>query len=271
MTTSRPGTQYVLGNTDEEHDRLARQHVLVAPLTERLFRSAGIRPGQRVLDLGSGAGDVAMLLARLVGPSGEVVGVERDPSSIARARARALEAGLANVSFTQADVGQIPTGQPFDAAVGRFILMFLPDPIAVVRSLAALVRPGGVIAFQEVSWEPFFSLVKHLPLTHASGSLIHNTVKGSGANMEMGLALHDVFIAAGLPAPSMHLEMPFDREAVIAFIVDILHSVEPQIKDPTALQAVGGFEGLRDRLLSEIVASGTAVPWIATVGAWATK
>jgi SAM-dependent methyltransferase len=271
MTTSSPGTPYVLGNTDAEHDRLALQDVLVGPLTERLFRSAGIKPGQRVLDLGSGAGDVAMLLARLVGPSGEVVGVERDPSSIARARARALEAGLGNVSFTQADVGQIPTGEPFDAAVGRFILMFLPDPVAVVRGLAGLVRPGGVIAFQEVSWAPFFSLVRHLPLTLASGSLVHDTIKRSGANLEMGPALHGVFKAAGLPAPSKHLEMPFETEAVIEWIVDILHSLEPQIKDLRALQAVGGLEGLRDRLRSEIVASGTAVPWIATVGAWATK
>ena len=68
---------YALGSTDTEHERLIRQAVYLAPLTERLFQEAGIGPGQRVLDLGSGVGDVAMLAARLVGPSGEVVGVER--------------------------------------------------------------------------------------------------------------------------------------------------------------------------------------------------
>jgi len=66
-----------------------------------------------------------MLLARIVGPSGEVVGIERDGYSIARANARVADAGLANISFTQADVNEIVSDQPFDAAAGRFILMFL--------------------------------------------------------------------------------------------------------------------------------------------------
>lgn len=61
-----------------------RQAASLAPLTERLFRAAGIGPGLRVLDLGCGVGDVAMLAARLVGPSGEVVGVVRDARAIAR-------------------------------------------------------------------------------------------------------------------------------------------------------------------------------------------
>src|ERR1700735_825910 len=86
MSTSNPISQCALGNTDAEHERLIRQPMILAPLTERFFRQAGIGPGQRVLDLGSGVGDVAMLAARLVGPAGEVVGVERDARSIARAR-----------------------------------------------------------------------------------------------------------------------------------------------------------------------------------------
>ena len=101
MIVNSPASPYALGSTDAEHERLIRQGARVAPLTERLFREAGIGSGQRVLDLGSGVGDVAMLVARLVGPSGEVVAVERDPRSIARARARVAEAGLRNVSFAQ--------------------------------------------------------------------------------------------------------------------------------------------------------------------------
>jgi hypothetical protein len=65
MTASRPICHYALGNTDAEHERLIRQAARLAPLTERLFREAGIGAGQRVLDLGSGVGDVAMLAARL--------------------------------------------------------------------------------------------------------------------------------------------------------------------------------------------------------------
>src|SRR6266849_6153287 len=212
MTTTKPTAHYVLGSTDAEHERLIRQAALLAHLTERLFRDAGIGPGQRVLDLGSGVGDVAILAANLVGPSGEVVGIERDPHSIARARSRITEAGLRNVSFTQSDVSQIPGSKPFDAVVGRFILMFLPDPLAVLRSLSHLVRPGGVVAFHELSWAPFLLLSAHLPLWSAAASLIHETFRRSGANTEMGFGLHPIFQQAGLPAPTMSLEMPLGND-----------------------------------------------------------
>src|SRR4030095_15482506 len=98
MTTSIRSTDYPLANTDAGHERLIRQAKRVAPITERFFREAGIGPGQRVLDIGSGVGDVAMLAARMVGPSGEVVAIERDPKSITKARARVTEAGFCNVT-----------------------------------------------------------------------------------------------------------------------------------------------------------------------------
>ena len=123
-TTSR----YALGSTEAEHERLIRQAVRLSPCTERLFREAGIGSGQRVLDLGSGVGDVAMLAATLVGSSGEVVGIERDSRSAVRARSRVAEARFHNVRFAECDVSQLENAAPFDAAVGRFILQFVSDP-----------------------------------------------------------------------------------------------------------------------------------------------
>src|SRR5215469_12998150 len=155
MTKSRRSANYPLGHTDAEHQRLIRQAARVAPITERFFREAGIGPGQRVLELGSGVGDVAMLVARIVGPSGEVVAIERDARTINRARARAAEACLRNIDFVQTDIGEYSTDSSFDAAVGRYILQFLPDPVATLRSVAKQVRPGGIVAFQEGSWAPF--------------------------------------------------------------------------------------------------------------------
>src|SRR6266481_10153270 len=118
VTTSRSVTDYALGYTDAEQARLIRQAALNAPHTQRLFREAGIGLGHRVLDLGSGMGDVSMLIARLVGPSGEVVGIERDATSIERAQARVAAAGFRNVRFTQTDVNKIVSDKLFDAAVG---------------------------------------------------------------------------------------------------------------------------------------------------------
>src|SRR5262249_7548765 len=164
MAATGPISHYALGNTDAEHQRLIRQAAWLAPHTERLFREAGISPGHRVLDLGSGVGDVALIVARLVGPSGEAVGVEGDPPSIARARARMAEAGLSHVTFTQSDIAQIPGSKPFDAVVGRYILMFLPDPLSALRSLAPLVRAGGIFAFQEPCWKSFLQDASRMPL-----------------------------------------------------------------------------------------------------------
>src|SRR6266436_960734 len=263
MTTSYPSADYALGSTDAEHERLIRQAARVAPLTERLFRKAGIGPGQRVLDIGSGVGDVAMLVAKLVGPSGEVVGVERDAHSIARARARMAEAGLRNVTFTQSDVSQIPAGKPFDAAVGRFILMFLPDPLAVLRSLSQLVRPGGVVAFHELSWAPFLLLAARLPLWSAGASLVHETFRRSGANTEMGFALYQIFQRAGLPAPTMTLEMPLGNDPeFIRWVPDVLGSLLPLAQRfDLPLRPLGDLNTLPQRIQAEVCASNSVVTW----------
>jgi ubiquinone/menaquinone biosynthesis C-methylase UbiE len=273
MTTSYSTADYALGNTDAEHERLIWQAARVAPVTERLFREAGIGLGQRVLDIGSGVGDVAMLAARLVGPSGEVVGIERDPKSIAKARARVAEAGLRNVSFTQSDLGEIPDSKPFDAAVGRFILMWLPDPATALRSLSRVVRPGGVLAFHEPSWVALLALLAPLPLWSATGSLIHQTILRTGANPEMGPDLYQKFLEAGLPAPSMRLEMPLGKEPDLAkWFCDICCSLRPQMQQlHLPIESLGSLDTLVERMQAEVAGSKSVASWFAAVTAWSRK
>jgi ubiquinone/menaquinone biosynthesis C-methylase UbiE len=263
-------SQYALGSTDAEHERLMRQATRLAPSTERLFRDAGIGLGQRILDIGSGVGDVAILAARLVGPSGEIIGIERDMRSIARARVRVAEAGLRNVSFMQSDVNQISSDKPFDAAVGRLILMYLPDPVAVLRSLYKLLCPGGVLAFQEPSWASSLALVAHLPLWSACTSLVRETFQRFGVNTEAGLGLYGMFEEAGLPLPSMRMEMALGDDP--EWIYGVLCSLRPKMEQLNLpLQTLGGFDTLPKRLRAEVVASKTVATWMALVGAWAHK
>lgn len=273
MTASSPTSDYALGSTDAEHERLILQAARLAPLTERLFREAGIGPGQRVLDLGSGVGDVAMLVARLVGHSGEVVGIERDRRSLDRARARVADADLHNVSFIQSDVSQITANKPFDAAVGRLILMWLPDPVSVLRQLSLLVRPGGVFAFQEASWVPIFAISTHLPLWSSAASLMCDTMRRSGANPEMGLTLYRIFQDAGLPAPAMQMEVPLgDDPEFTGWMYDVICSLRPQIQQLNlSLEKLGDFDTLLERLQAEVAASNGVASWMAVVGAWARK
>jgi ubiquinone/menaquinone biosynthesis C-methylase UbiE len=266
-------SEYALGYTAAEQQRLIRQATRIAPVTERLFREVGIGPGQRVLDLGSGMGDVAMLVARLVSPTGEVVGIEREPSSIARAKGRAREAGLHNLSFTQMDVTQIGSDRPFDAAVGRFILMFLPDPVSVLRSVSRLVRPGGVVAFQEPSWIPMLALGARLPLWSKVLSAIHETFLRSGVNMEMGLHLYAAFQQAGLPTPEMRMETLLGGDTDCAQMpVDVLRSMCPLAqRHSVSLEGLGDLETLADRIYAEATTLSTVMNVIPIVSAWARK
>jgi SAM-dependent methyltransferase len=273
MTTSQPIADYALGYSDAEQARLIRQATLIAPYTERLFREAGIGVGHRVLDLGSGMGDVSMLVAGLVGSSGEVVGIERDAASIERARARVAASGLRNVTFLKTDVNQIVIDQPFDAAVGRFILMFLPDPVSVLRSVSRLVRPGGVLAFQEPSWIPMLALGDRLPLWSRVLGSIHETILRCGANPEMGLALYPIFQEVGLPAPKMHLEIPLGNDIdFLRVISDLLRSLLPLAEQQgIALKEVGDLDTLPDRICAEISAANTVVSIVPLLGVWSRK
>jgi ubiquinone/menaquinone biosynthesis C-methylase UbiE len=273
VTTSQPAGDYALGYTDAEQDRLMRQAALNAPYTERLFREGGIGPGHRVLDLGSGMGDVSMLVAGLVGASGEVVGIERDAASIERAQARVAASGLRNVTFLRTDVNEIVIDQPFDAAVGRFILMFLPDPVSVLRSVSRLVRPGGVLAFQEPSWIPMLALAARLPLWSHVLRSIHETILRSGANPEMGLALYPIFQEVGLPAPKMHLEIPLGSDSgFVRIISDLLRSLRPLAEQQgVAMKELGDFDTLLDRICAEVRAANTVVSVVPLLGAWSRK
>ena len=222
------------------------------------------------MDLGSGVGDVALLAARLVGPSGEVVGVEFDSRSISRARSRATEAGLHNVRFIEGDVTRFSSETFFDATVGRFILQFLPDPVAVLRSVSALVRRGGAVAFQENSWSPFVLFSAHLPLWSACVSVLHESAKQWGVNTEQGLALHKAFQDAGLPKPLMRLEMVLGSDPDFTrWVYDALCSKKPVIeKLDLSIARLGDMDTLQERLQAEVAASNTVVPWLALVGAW---
>ena len=130
-------SQYAFADRAQEQRRLATQAELLDPLSERVFREAGLGTGMRVLDLGSGAGDVAILAARLVGREGQVIGVERDPEAVSWATDRVAQVGLTNVRFVEGDAQTLDSiADGFDAAVGRLVLMYLPDPATALRRAA---------------------------------------------------------------------------------------------------------------------------------------
>ena len=200
---------YTLGRTSHETTRLIEQSRIYGESTQRLCKRAGITEGMRVLEIGSGAGDVALMIAELVGPTGQIVGVDVNTKILDTARQRATNSGMQNVEFVTGDARNFVFSDKFDAIVGRFVLMYMVDPTKAFAKLVTHLKPGGIAAFQEPEYTlyPAF-LHPDTPLMNQLITWILDVFAHSGAHLNMGIGLYKAFVDAGLPAPAMHLESP---------------------------------------------------------------
>lgn len=221
---------------EEEERRLIAQSRLIEGPTDRWLREAGLGQGQRVVELGTGAGDVAMLAARLVGPTGSVLGVERNPASLPLAQRRIAEAGFANVSLLEADVARLgdvlaDRPEPVDAVIGRLILMWTADRIDVLKACAAALPPGALVWFLEPDMHYPYARPSS-PAWDAVYEWLVTTVQHLGVETRMNLCLHEAFRAAGLPAPQMRSEtlMWGWQEAPVWFWVNVIRGIIPVLE-----------------------------------------
>jgi SAM-dependent methyltransferase len=270
------GDAYAMGRSEAETERLIRQSGLYAPFTRRLFEQAGLGQGMRVLDVGTGAGDVALMAAEMVGPSGSVVGVDHNPEVLQTARARAARAGFTNATFVQGDAGEMELDGGFDAAVGRLVLMHQPDPAKTLRSVADRVRGGGTVAFQEYNVTSR-SMVAFPPTQLWEDALgwIAAALERAGVETEMGFKLRRAFLEAGLPEPRMELNAPVGggpRWGGYEFAAGTLRTLLPLVERFGIATAEDvGVDTLADRLREEMVASDGVGKPPEMVSAWAPK
>ena len=147
---TKPEQDYVLGTHDEEIARLGFQHRVWRSVVLDCWRSAGIKAGSRVMDIGAGPGFATVDLAEMVSPTGEVVAVERSAKFARAADAVCRSRQLANVRIHQLDLmaNDLPPG-PFDASWCRWVASFVSSPAMLVAKLAGVVRKGGVAIFHE--------------------------------------------------------------------------------------------------------------------------
>ena len=276
MTTEHEGDAiYAPGYSEEERRRLIEQAGFFGGFTERLFVDAGIGPGMRVLDVGCGVGDISLLAASLVGPEGAVLGVDRDSLALGHARERVSAMGLTNVDFVEGDIRELTFDEPFDAAVGRLVLMYLADPADTLRRIADLLRTGGIVAFQELTLAEGGLAYPEAPLLLRTGDLINETFRRAGTEMEMGLKLYSAFIAAGLPAPHMRAERPIGGGPDYPgyrWMAQITRSILPLMEQLGVASAEEiDVETLQERLRDEVAGSGGVVAMPTLMGAWARK
>ncbi|HJT57089.1 MAG TPA: methyltransferase domain-containing protein [Ktedonobacteraceae bacterium] len=268
-------TSYLLGHSNEEVRRLERQADFVNSLTTRLFETAGIAPGMRVLDVGSGAGDVALLLADYVGPEGSVVGVELNPNMVQLARLRAQAAGLSTISFLAGDINTIALEGEFDAIVGRLVLLYIRDKVAALRHLLEHLRPGGIVAFQDLEFAGMGMSWPPSPLLTRTTDWVREAFRRSGAEPHMGLHLYRLFLDAGLPAPQMELittvgggpdwEGYYQLAGVVRTLLPVM------LKLGIATEEEVGIETLEQRLREAAAEQHGAATAIGLMSAWTRK
>jgi ubiquinone/menaquinone biosynthesis C-methylase UbiE len=269
---------YVCGHSSSELDRLETQGRFFEAISRRVLADAGLVPGMRVLDVGCGAGDLTFLASELVGPHGRVLGIDREARAVETAARRASARGIGHVAFRVAAIGDdSPDGDPapFDAVIGRFVLMHQADPAAALAEAARHAGPGGTVAVLESHMHASIAGAHSFPFSTTYDRILRwivQIIEAAGAHADMGLRLRTTFRMAGLPAPaqSMHARVDGGPGApVYAYIVESLRSMMP-LGERFGIVALSTREidDLERTLREEVTASGGVLVSPTIVSGW---
>jgi len=273
-THTTPSTEYVLGGTLTEHHRLNRQGRLISRITRHFLEEIGLTPGMRVLDVGSGTGDVALLTARLVGPSGRVVCVDIDSAALHIAKKRADDEGLTNIVFCACDFHRYETPIAFDAVIGRCILLHQAKPLDALQAVLKHLRSGGIVAFQEPWFSRAFSCPE-APLFQEMLGWLHGTLAASGFDGDIGVRLPSLYVSVGLPRPRLSFEMLVEcgpESEIYDFCTDTVRSLLLRIEELGVSTAKKiQLDTLASRLRMEAEALNTVIGVMPLMGVWAKR
>jgi SAM-dependent methyltransferase len=195
MTTDR---DYVLGTHDEELARLGLQHRVWRPVVLDCWQRAGISVGKRVLDIGAGPGYAAVDLAEIVGPSGEVVAIERSKNFIRAMNEACRVRALTNVQIHELDLmtDEFPTGD-YDFSWCRWVVCFVKDPALLIKKLAGVLSKGSTAIFHEYGHYETWHFLPRLANHERFREHVIATWRESGGEPDGGAGLPALLAANG--------------------------------------------------------------------------
>jgi len=264
-----------MGHTDHERRRLALQAAILNPLTDALLRRAGISAGMNVLELGCGIGEVSLIAARLVGPHGRLHCLDFDANALEIARGRVRSAGHDHVVFDQIDLHDHVPERPYDAVIGRLILVHTPDPLAVLRQAVKVLQPGGVAAFQEGDFTIMPRGYPPMPVMEQASDWIVSCIGRIVPHPNMGTQLFHLMQEAGLQPPECRAECAMDGGPYSPFyewIAETVRTLLPHMeKLAIATAAEVDIETLAGRMRTEALEKRGASMSPMMIGAFARK
>ena len=148
--TGRPLAQ-LLGYPDEWLDRIPELSIESFAGTGNPFRLGELQPGEKVVDVGSGAGIDSLIAARMVAPGGQVVGVDMTPAMLEKASRAAQESGFANVEFRLGYAEALPVEEGWaDVVISNGVLNLVPDKLVALQEMARVLKPGGRLQIGDI-------------------------------------------------------------------------------------------------------------------------
>ncbi len=148
--TGRPLAR-MLGYHDDWLEGVPEGSIASFAGTGNPFRSAHLRPGERVVDIGSGAGLDSLIAAKMVGPSGRVIGVDMTPAMLETARKSASLAGAGHVEFREGLAESLPVPESWaDVVISNGVLNLLPDKLAALQEMARVLEPTGRLQIGDI-------------------------------------------------------------------------------------------------------------------------
>ena len=263
---------YVMGHDDRERRRLVLQASLLNPFTEQLFRRAGISSDMNILDIGCGVGDVSLLAARLVGRSGSVTSVDFDAPALETLKRRAAEGGVENIRCVQANIHDWKPARQFDAVVGRHILIHTKDPLAVLRTCAAMLYPRGLAVFHEYDFSVIHRAWPSTPLRDRVME-VFDQFFAHATRSNMGSRLWTLLMEAGFDRPDCRVEYPMSGGTDSFYYEWITESLRSILSRAVSLGIVRDGEididTLEQRLREEAASGNSCIPAPAMIGAFA--
>jgi len=181
------------------------------PTSLALLERAGLLAGMRVLEIGSGGGDLAFDIARIVTPAGHVLGIDIDQTKLDLATSEAREQGLTNVRFQFADITESTPASDFDLVHARFVLTHLTNPAQALAHIRTALRPGGIIVLEDIDFRGYFCYPDCAAVWRYV-QLYTETTKRKGVDANIGPRLPGLLVAAGFENVRMNVVQPAGTE-----------------------------------------------------------